>query len=217
MIVGGTYSHLWFVPFALFGSLLIAGLQRRTRAVSHRLMAGLTLGIGAVVVLVNAWLVHSGRFEWPVVQWLFALPSPLLGFALGRVLMSRERPLLGKLAAAVDAVLGALTLASTWIVFVPEMTRRYAVSLALVSLFCLWPGPTDALSRRLTPLLFGVYLIHPLLLRAYQGVHLPEMPDAGARCRGLRRRRAGGRGAATQPAAPARLRHRRGARLRRAM
>jgi hypothetical protein len=54
MIVGGTYSHLWFVPFALFGSLLIAGLQRRTQAVSHRLMAGLTLGIGAVVVLVNA-------------------------------------------------------------------------------------------------------------------------------------------------------------------
>jgi surface polysaccharide O-acyltransferase-like enzyme len=73
-------------------------------------------------------------------------------------------------------LVGALTLASTWIVFVPEMTRRYAVSLALVSLSCLWPGPTDALSRRLTPLLFGVYLIHPLLLRAYQGVHLPEIP-----------------------------------------
>jgi surface polysaccharide O-acyltransferase-like enzyme len=175
MIAGGTYSHLWFVPFALFGSLLIAGLQRRTRAVPHWLMAGLTFGIGAVVVLVNAWLVHSGRFEWPVVQWLFALPSPLLGFALGRVLMARERPLLGKLALLLT-LLGALTLASAWIVFVPEMTRRYAVSLALVSLFFLWPGRTDALSRRLTPLLFGVYLIHPLLVRAYQGVHLPDVP-----------------------------------------
>jgi surface polysaccharide O-acyltransferase-like enzyme len=175
MIVGGTYSHLWFVPFALFGSLLIALLQRRTRAVSHRLMAGLTLGIGAVILLVNARLVQSGRFDWPSVQWLFALPSPLLGFALGRVLMARERPLLGKLALLLT-ILAALTLALTWMVSLPEMTRRYAVSLALVSLFFLWPGPTDALSRRLTPLLFGVYLIHPLLLRAYQGGHLPEVP-----------------------------------------
>lgn len=175
MILGGTYSHLWFVPFALFGSLLIAGLQRRTQAVSHRLMAGLTLGIGAVVVLVNATLLHSGRFDWPIVQWLFALPSPLLGFALGRVLMSRERPLLGKLAMLLT-MLGAVTLALTLVVSVPDMTRRYAVSLALVSLFFLWPGPTDVLSRRLTPLLFGVYLIHPLLVRAYQGVHLPEVP-----------------------------------------
>jgi surface polysaccharide O-acyltransferase-like enzyme len=175
MIVGGTYSHLWFVPFALFGSLLVAELQRRTQATSHRRVAGLTFGIGAVVVLVNAWLVHSGRFDWPAVQWLFALPSPLLGFALGRILLSRERPLVGKLA-LLSIVAGALTLASTWIVFVPEMTRRYAVSLALVSLSCRWPGPADALSRRLTPLLFGVYLIHPLLLRAYQGVHLLEIP-----------------------------------------
>lgn len=175
MLVGGTYSHLWFVPFALFGSLLIAGLQLRTRAHSHRLMVALTLGIGAAMVVVAAYILHSGALEWPLVQWLFALPSPLLGFALGRVLMSRERPLLRALALLLTLV-GVLTLASTLIVIVPEMARRYAVSMALVSLFLLWPGTTDALSRRLTPLLFGVYLTHPLVVRAYQGVHLAALP-----------------------------------------
>jgi surface polysaccharide O-acyltransferase-like enzyme len=177
MIIGGTYTHLWFVPFALFGSLLIAGLQARTRAVSHRSMAALVLGAGTALTLGNAWLLHAREMEWPLLQWLFALPSPLLGFALGRVLLSRDKRLLSGLAALLSVVaLG--TLAATLAVAVPEMDRRYAVSMALVALFFLWPGKADALSRRLTPLLFGVYLIHPLLMRLYQAAHLPELPVA---------------------------------------
>ncbi len=175
MIVGGTYEHLWFVPFALFGSLLIAGLQARTRAVSHRRMAATLFAAGALVVLVDAWLLRDERIRWPALQWLFALPSPLLGLALGRVLLSRDRGLLVRLAGSLTLV-GAATLALTLIGSVPEMARRYAVSMAVVSLFFLWPGRMDGLSRRLTPLLFGVYLTHPLLLRAYQGAHLPSVP-----------------------------------------
>jgi surface polysaccharide O-acyltransferase-like enzyme len=178
MLIGGTYEHLWFVPFALFGSLLIASVQTRTKAVSHRLMAGVMLGVGAAVVLLSAWISSSGRLTWPVVQWLFALPSPLLGFALGRVLSSRDRPLLKRLAGLLT-LLALVTLALMLAgVGVPETARRYAVSMSLVALFFLWPGRADALSRRLTPLLFGVYLTHPLLVRLYQGVHLPELPTA---------------------------------------
>lgn len=177
MIIGGTYSHLWFVPFALFGSLLIAGLQAKTKKRSHRLMAALTLGAGASIVLAAAWVLHLENVEWPALQWLFALPSPLLGFALGRVLLARDRRLLSGLALLLSVVaLG--TLAATLALPVPEMDRRYAVSMALVALFFLWPGKADALSRRLTPLLFGVYLVHPLLVRVYQGAHLPSLPIA---------------------------------------
>jgi surface polysaccharide O-acyltransferase-like enzyme len=181
MIIGGTYEHLWFVPFALFGSLFIAGLQARTRTVSHRRMAAVLLAVGALVTLFDAWLLRSERIPWPVLQWLFALPSPLLGFALGRVLLSRDRGLLVRLAGLLT-LLGAASLALTLVWSVPEMARRYAVSLAVVSVFFLWPGRMDGLSRRLTPLLFGVYLTHPLLLRAYQGAHLPNMqvPVLGA-------------------------------------
>jgi surface polysaccharide O-acyltransferase-like enzyme len=177
MLIGGTYSHLWFVPFALFGSLLIAGLQARTKTRSHRLMAGLTLGAGAAIVLAAAWVLHLEKVQWPALQWLFALPSPLLGFALGRVLLSRDRRLLAGLVALM-ALVAIATLAATLTLQVPEMDRRYAVSMALVSLFFLWPGKADAVSRRLTPLLFGVYLTHPLLVRGYQAAHLPSLPIA---------------------------------------
>ena len=177
MLIGGTYSHLWFVPFALFGSLLIAGLQARTQRRSHRLMAGLTLGAGAAIVLAAAWVLHLEDVQWPALQWLFALPSPLLGFALGRVLLSKDRGLLSKVAVLL-ALVALTTLAATLVVAVPEMDRRYAISMALVAAFFLWPGKADALSRRLTPLLFGVYLTHPLLVRAYQAAHLPSLPVA---------------------------------------
>jgi surface polysaccharide O-acyltransferase-like enzyme len=177
MIIGGTYTHLWFVPFALFGSLLIAGLQVRTKTLPHRNMAAVTLALGTALTLGGAWLLHTRDIEWPLLQWLFALPSPLLGFALGRVLLSRDRRLLWRLAVSLS-VLAAATLGATLVLAVPEMDRRYAVSMALVTLFLLWPGRADPLSRRLTPLLFGVYLTHPLLMRIYQAAHLPELPVA---------------------------------------
>lgn len=175
MLLGGTFIHLWFVPFALFGSLVVAWAQRQTRAASHRVVACAMLGLGTGGVLAGGWLLHVDEVEWPLMQWLFALPSPLLGFALGRALLSRDRRLLGALGAVVTLVaLGTIAAPLIWTV--PEMHRRYAVSMALVCLLVLWPGASDALSRRLTPLLFGVYLVHPLLLRAYQAAHLPSLP-----------------------------------------
>jgi surface polysaccharide O-acyltransferase-like enzyme len=178
MILGGTYTHLWFVPFALFGSLLIAGLQQSTKAASHRRMAWLTLAGGAALVLLGASVLDRWPgIPWPLPQWAFALPSPLLGFALGRVLLARDRRFAIRIAGFL-ALVAVATLAVTALAGAPIMLRRYGVSMLLVALFFLWPGQADALSRRLTPLLFGVYLTHPLLVRLYQGAHLPVLPSA---------------------------------------
>ena len=177
MIIGGTYTHLWFVPFALFGSLLIAGLQVRTRAVSHRAMALATLVAGAGIVALGAWLFARYQLDWPVLQWLFALPSPLLGFALGRVLLAADRRFSATVAVGLSVVAVA-AIGLSLFGFEPEMVRRYAISMALVALFFLWPGSMDALSKRITPLLFGVYLTHPLLVRVYQAAHLPMLEPA---------------------------------------
>jgi surface polysaccharide O-acyltransferase-like enzyme len=177
MIVGGTYTHLWFVPFALFGSLLIAGLQVRTGSVSHPLMVGLTFAAGTALVALGAWLFAATTVEWPMLQWLFALPSPLLGFSLGRLLLARNREFQRRVTVGLTVLaLVVVGLALVWAV--PEMVRRYAVSMALLSLFFLWPGQSDTISKRFTPLLFGIYLVHPLLVRTYQAAHLPQLPTA---------------------------------------
>ena len=176
-LLGGTYTHLWFVPFALFGSLAIAGAQVWTRTVSHRAMAAWGLALGALLVVVDALIVAYSGSEWPVLQWLFALPSPLLGFALGRVLLAGDKKLSRTVAALLVAV-AVVVVAASWFAPLGEMVRRYAVSMALVGVFFTWPGNLDALSRRLTPLLFGIYLTHPLILRSYQAAHLPYVPPA---------------------------------------
>jgi surface polysaccharide O-acyltransferase-like enzyme len=59
-----------------------------------------------------------------------------------------------------------------------EMVRRYAVPLALISIGFVWHGVADRFSQRLSPLLFGGYLSHPLILRMYQAAHLPLLPTA---------------------------------------
>jgi surface polysaccharide O-acyltransferase-like enzyme len=186
MLFGGTYEHLWFVPFALLGALIIAGLQASSRALSHGWACALAVAIGTATTLADAWLLAPGSIEWPWLQWLFALPAVPFGFGLGRALLAsdvRVRMRLGWLATAGALLCLGLGLAwglgRVWSWPAPEeMVRRYAVSMALVSLAFLRPGVSDPVSVRLTPLLFGVYLSHPLVVRVYQGAHLPELPLA---------------------------------------
>lgn len=174
VLVGGTYDHLWFVPFALFGGTLIARLQAKTRPLSHAAVALSALALGGLVVVIDAVLLQRYAIEWPLLQWLFALPSVLLGFALGRALLAVDRRFLARLGLALT-LLGVACLIGSQGLEVPEMLVRYAVAMALVTLACVWPGRADALSQKLTPLLFGIYLIHPLLVRVYQAAHLPVM------------------------------------------
>jgi hypothetical protein len=174
------------VPFALAGALIIAGVQSQTRAASQGWMSGLAIAVGAGATLANAVLLAPGRIEWPWLQWLFALPAVPFGFGLGRALLAadpRVRTRLAWLAGA--AALSCLAVGLVWGLgtvwgwpLPEEMVRRYAVAMALVSLAFIWPGTADPLSIRLTPLLFGVYLSHPLVVRSYQAAHLPELPLA---------------------------------------
>lgn len=175
VLVGGTYDHLWFVPFALFGGMLIAKLQEKTRHLAHAAVALSALALGGTVVVIDAVLSESSPIEWPLVQWVFAMPSVFLGFALGRVVLAADRRFFSRLA-LVLTLLGVACAVGSRGLGIPEMLVRYAVSMALVTLAFVWPGRADALSQKLTPLLFGIYLIHPLIVRVYQAVHLPVMP-----------------------------------------
>jgi surface polysaccharide O-acyltransferase-like enzyme len=177
MIVGGTYAHLWFVPFALAGAVVLAWLQARTQRLSHSLVMWVAFGTGCALAIGNAWIMAANDIEWPVLQWLFALPAIPFGFALGRAMIGADRALLLGLA-RVALIVGLVCLGLGLLVPVPHMVRRYAVSMAIVGLAFEWPGTMDRVSQRVAPLLFGVYLCHPLLVRLYQAAHLPELGTA---------------------------------------
>lgn len=171
VLVGGTYDHLWFVPFALVGGTLLARLQARTRRLPHLPVALSALALGGLWVVIDAALLQSNTIDWPLLQWLFALPSVFLGFSLGRVVLAGDRRFFSRLG-GVTTLLGIACVAASEALGLFEMSVRYAVSMALVTLAFAWPGRADALSQKLTPSLFGIYLIHPLIVRAYQAAHL---------------------------------------------
>jgi surface polysaccharide O-acyltransferase-like enzyme len=177
MIVGGTYDHLWFVPFALVGSLFVTWLQATTRQLPHRRVVFASLAAGSAVAGLVALILSTFSIDWPALQWLFALPSPVLGFAVGRAVLGADRKLMTQVSTfACIAALGCWALSTA--LTVPEEVTRYATSLGVLSLAFMWPGPADWMSQRLTPLLFGIYLTHPLILRAYQATHFPSPPVA---------------------------------------
>jgi surface polysaccharide O-acyltransferase-like enzyme len=176
MLIGGTYVHLWFVPFALASSVLIAWLQARTGRFDAWAVTLAHLLCGTILTVFNAWLLAPGAIQWPALQWLFALPALPFGFAFGRAILG-GRPIMIRLA-CFAGVAAALGLGLAFAGVVPEMVRRYGVSLLLISLAFLWPGRSEPFSQRLSPLLLGIYLSHPLLVRAYQAAHLPALPAA---------------------------------------
>ncbi len=177
MVVGGTYPHLWFVPFALCAGVFAALLRRSTRELPVGPVIVATLALGVAVVVVNAARLRSGTIEWPLLQWLFALPSSLLGFALGASLLTPTRMWLRGVLILAGLGTVACLLVLPWQT-PPDLATRYALSLSLVCLAFLWPGRADPLSQRATPLLLGVYLSHPLIVRVYQATHWPEPPLA---------------------------------------
>jgi surface polysaccharide O-acyltransferase-like enzyme len=161
MILAGTSSHLWFVPFAMFSAGLVAGTHMLTRTAPNRLTGFIAMILGAVV-LVSIGLMPEAERPAPIPQWLLSLPSAFFGFALGRLVLAEgNKPSLKDLLPiAVSALVGAVYF--HW--FQPNMLIwRYCVSLLLVFVVFSIPGKVDPISKFLSPLLFGIYLAHHLV------------------------------------------------------
>jgi surface polysaccharide O-acyltransferase-like enzyme len=161
MILAGTSSHLWFVPFAMFSAGLVAGAQVLTRRLPDRATAFSAMVLGIAVLLTMGLMPDADR-PAPIPQWMISIPSSFFGFALGRlVLLGSGKPEPRDLVPlAVLALIGALVF-GLWL---PNMLIwRYCVSLLLVFVVFLVPGKTDGLSKFMSPLLFGIYLAHHLV------------------------------------------------------
>jgi surface polysaccharide O-acyltransferase-like enzyme len=174
MLLTGTYAHLWFVPFALFCGVLVGSIQYATKNRYNWLIVSAAFVIGVALVL-NAVRLNGNTYEAPLPQWIFSLPAPFLGFVAGRAILTKDpiflRNVLWTMAGV--AFLGWLyTVAVT-----PDFTlHRYAFSVLLVVAALTWAGKADPLSKYVAPLLFGIYLVHPIIEKGL--AKLPYIGDS---------------------------------------
>lgn len=172
LLLTGTYSHLWFVPFALLSALLVAGAHYATRAVRHELLFGVALGLGLLCIPAANHLLDYD-FANPFPAWLIVSPTVLFGFAFGRALLIPDAARRRRLSAAV-----AIGSAVTWIALasagVDFQIYRHFGALFLIGLGFATQGSSDWITRNVPPLLFGIYLVHPLIAR-----YLMQVPIIG--------------------------------------
>jgi surface polysaccharide O-acyltransferase-like enzyme len=168
MLLYGTRVHLWFVPFALVSGIAVGWIQNATaNRPDHLIIAGSAV-LGGLVLLACAIATnHIADLPVPIPQYIYALASPFIGFAIGRAVLVREPS--EKRRIFMWLTVGATTYAAAFLVlvqFVPMhyMGLRYTVMTIVIIGAIAWPGRVDSVTRLAIPLMFGVYLIHPLII-----------------------------------------------------
>ena len=159
MLLYGPRIHLWFLPFIL-GAGLVAHLV-------HRAVGASKAAMFVAMLLAGVALLVPPRFEteWPFQQWLFSLPAIPLGFALGRALaFERSLPRLRLLLGTGFVVFVGLALIAWGL---DERAGiygfRFAGGLGLLIAATFLPNRPDRLTNKLTPLMLGVYVLHPVV------------------------------------------------------
>ena len=171
MLLTGTRTHLWFLPFAFVASLLLALIHRKIVNIPDSYTITTAISIGALFILgcsmIRSWI----PLPTPLAQWLLGLPAIPLGFAIGRIKIlertedQRKYFVLVILSAmAASAVCMALSWLSQgiWLDYGSKFAIRYFVSITIFCSALNWRGHMDPISRNMASLSYGIYLIHPL-------------------------------------------------------
>ena len=163
MLLYGPRIHLWFLPLILVAGLL-AHLAHRATGSRRGHPGGATFALLLAAALL-ALPAHLGAVGWPFEQWLFSVPALALGFALGRRLAhAPDLPTLRRQLLAAFGVFVAGALLVAWLVPASGAYGvRYAGGFGLLVLAACLPNVPDRLTRRLTPLMLGVYVLHPVV------------------------------------------------------
>lgn len=168
MLLYGPRIHLWFLPFIFVAGLAAHGIHRGVGR--SRVAVGVALAAGGGLLLAPPQL----PAEWPFSQWAFSLPAIPLGFALGRV-VAFERSLAHLrrwLAVGLSIFVGLGLIAWGLDERAGPYAFRYAGGLGLLVAATFSPNRTDRLTEVLTPLMLGVYILHPVV---YLWVVKPSM------------------------------------------
>jgi hypothetical protein len=161
-LLAGPAYHLWFLPFAFVTAGTTQWLARRTapwrRAAAIPAMA--CLGAGTVLLR----LTLGNPLVDPFPQWGYWLTSIPIGVVLGRILWDSEARDRSAIMMALGLVLLILGIAAHR----PQgdgVSARYLMACGAVLLACSVSGRSAPAFRWVGSLVYGVYLLHPLVIR----------------------------------------------------
>ncbi|TWT40574.1 Acyltransferase family protein [Phycisphaerae bacterium RAS1] len=159
----GTEIHLWYLPFAFMGAAALALAPAAMWRFAGARRVALGFGLSGAALLMGLGL-NPIALPDPLGQYCFALPSVLLGAAIGsaHLLGRRDAPgarvclaVVALLALAACVPLIAAGMRGTWI--------PYALATPLVCAAIALPGRPDRFTSRLADFNLGIYVMHPLV------------------------------------------------------
>ena len=173
MLLTGTRSHLWFLPFAFIAALLLAFIHRKIVGIRESYTIISAIFIGALCVFGCSIAQFYLYAPTPLAQWIFGLPAIPLGFAIGRIKILPDARVMKKyfmllilltLVASIGCVIFVRLNHGTWIDYSIKFAVRYFVSSLIFCAALVWRGKLDFISAGLASLSYGIYLVHPLVL-----------------------------------------------------
>jgi hypothetical protein len=166
MFLLGTSTHLWYLIFAAVGSIAAFSIDR---GLAHR-------GTLTVVILMSLLgggiMIPERLFGAPpprLDDWLMALPSIPIGVSLGRCLIIEDFMQRAKYTAI------AVAISISCMVILEAANSAYSADRYIISLIpagsaVVWRGKRDRITTFLSRMSFGIYLIHPLMVRFTLGI-----------------------------------------------
>ena len=170
MLVTGTRTHLWFLPFAFAAALLLAFINRALADVSNPRAVMGAIVVGALGVFGFSIVQSCLQPPTPLRQWVLGAPAIFLGLAVGRITLQhkaedrRNLYLLTILSPLAAYAALAWLFSGSWLDYAGTFAFRYCASVAVICFALQRQGTLDPISKKLSSLSYGIYLVHPLIM-----------------------------------------------------
>lgn len=162
MLVTGTQTHLWFLPFGFVCSIAVFGAIR-TIDLTSSMVFPLGILLAMLSLPATSWALDGGLPE-PLAQWFYGLPAVFFGVAIYFADHSRQKLLY----VSVATLIGYLSAVFISDQFVGLVSFMIGVNLSIVALSV--QVTSRAWMQMAAALSMPVYLIHPIFISLLQGL-----------------------------------------------